>query len=193
MTVWGALLTYYPVILVKVTGKKKHYLKHLMVTEGFPGGSDGTESSCNAGDLGSILRLRSSSGQGHGSPLQYSCLENPHGQRCLVGYSPWGDKKLDTTERLSTHMASELRPFPPLYPPSSGRWRVYSTLIQPRQQDSIFSKFPVREFFFPGGARYHHFSSSAPSHIGNYGYRQIPGKCSWVMKAPFSVQHLSVQ
>ena len=28
----------------------------------------------------------------NGNPLQYSCLENPHGQRCLVGYSPWGPK-----------------------------------------------------------------------------------------------------
>ena len=35
-------------------------------------------------------------------PLQYSCLENPHGQRNLVGCSPWGHKESDTTERLST-------------------------------------------------------------------------------------------
>ena len=34
-------------------------------------------------------------------PLQYSYLENPHGQRSLAGYSPWGHKELDTTERLS--------------------------------------------------------------------------------------------
>ena len=45
--------------------------------EGFPGGSDGKESACNAGDLGSIPGLGRSSGEGHGSPLQYSCLENP--------------------------------------------------------------------------------------------------------------------
>ena len=31
-------------------------------------------------------------------PLQYSCLENPHGQRSLAGYCPWGHKELDTTE-----------------------------------------------------------------------------------------------
>ena len=36
-----------------------------------------------------------------GSPLQYSCLENSHGQRSLVGYSPWGHKELDTTEVTS--------------------------------------------------------------------------------------------
>ena len=34
--------------------------------------------------------------------LQYSCLENPHGQRSLAGYSPWGRKESDTTEQLST-------------------------------------------------------------------------------------------
>ena len=39
---------------------------------------------------------------GHGNPLQYSCLENPQGQRSLAGYSPRGHKELDTTERLST-------------------------------------------------------------------------------------------
>ena len=69
---------------------------------GFPGGSDGEESTCNAGDLGSIPRLGRSPGGGHGNPLQYSCLENPHGQRSLAGYSPWGLKESDTTEQLST-------------------------------------------------------------------------------------------
>ena len=34
---------------------------------------------------------------------QYSCVENPYGQRSLEGYSPWGHKELDTIERLSTH------------------------------------------------------------------------------------------
>ena len=41
-------------------------------------------------------------GGGHGNPLQYSCLENPHGQRSLAGCSPRGHKELDTAERLST-------------------------------------------------------------------------------------------
>ena len=36
------------------------------------------------------------------NPLQYSCLENPHGQRSLVGYSPWGHRDLDMAKRLST-------------------------------------------------------------------------------------------
>ena len=38
----------------------------------------------------------------HGNPLQYSCLENPHGQRSLAGYSPWGRKKSDITEWPNT-------------------------------------------------------------------------------------------
>ena len=43
---------------------------------GFPGGSDGKASACNAGDLGSIPELGRSPGEGNGNPLQYSCLEN---------------------------------------------------------------------------------------------------------------------
>ena len=70
---------------------------------GFPGASDGKESACNVGDQGSIPGLGRSLGGGHGNPLQYSCLKNPHGQGSLAGYSPWGHKELDTTERLSTH------------------------------------------------------------------------------------------
>ena len=69
---------------------------------GFPGGSDGKESACNAGDLGLILGLGRSPGGGYGNLLQYSCLENPHGERSLAGYSPWGHKESDTAERLST-------------------------------------------------------------------------------------------
>ena len=64
----------------------------------FPGGSDSKESACNEGDLGSIPGSGRSPGGGHGNPLQYSCLENPHGQRSLAGYSPWGRKESDTTE-----------------------------------------------------------------------------------------------
>ena len=55
---------------------------------GFPGNSDSKESTCNAGDLGMIPGLGRSPGGGHGNPLQYSCLENPYGQRSLVAYSP---------------------------------------------------------------------------------------------------------
>ena len=46
-----------------------------------------TDPACNAGDLGLIPGLGRSPGGGHGNPLQYSYLENPHGQRRLGGYS----------------------------------------------------------------------------------------------------------
>ena len=69
-----------------------------MYNWGFPDGSDGKESACNVGDLGSIPELGRAPVRGHGRPLQYSCLENPHGHRSLAGYSPWGRKELDTTE-----------------------------------------------------------------------------------------------
>ena len=44
-----------------------------------------------------------SPGEGDGTLLQYSCLENPVDRGCLVGYSPWGHKESDTTERLRFH------------------------------------------------------------------------------------------
>ena len=50
---------------------------------GFPGGSGSKESACNVGDLSSVPGWERSSGGGYGNPLQYSCLENPHGQRSL--------------------------------------------------------------------------------------------------------------
>ena len=57
--------------------------------------------SANAGDVrdvSSIPGFGRYPGEGHGNPLQYSCLENPYGQRSLAGYSPWGRKESDTTE-----------------------------------------------------------------------------------------------
>ena len=68
---------------------------------GFPGDSVVKNLPANAGDirdLGSVSGLGRSPGGRHGNPLQYSCLENPHEQRNLAGYSPWGHKELDTTE-----------------------------------------------------------------------------------------------
>ena len=56
--------------------------------EGFPGGAVVKNPPANAEDRSSIPGLGRSSGRGNGNPLQYSCLENPHGQRSLVGYGP---------------------------------------------------------------------------------------------------------
>ena len=68
----------------------------------FPSGSDSKESACNVGVLGLISGLGRYPGGVHDNPLQYSCLENPHGQGILEGYSPWGHKQLDKIEQLST-------------------------------------------------------------------------------------------
>ena len=63
---WEKLLTY-------IISLNYHYC----MVVGFPCGSDGKESACNAGDPGSILGSGRSPGEGNGNPLQYSCLENP--------------------------------------------------------------------------------------------------------------------
>ena len=79
-----------------------------MILLGFPGGSDGKGSICNVGDPGLIPGLGRSPGGEHSNPLEYSCLENPHGQRSLAGYSPWGHKE---SEQLSTAQHMILLPF----------------------------------------------------------------------------------
>ena len=82
---------------------KMFMLDYIIKYRAFPGGSEGKESACNAGDLGLIPGLDRSPEGGHGYPLQYSCLENPHGQRSLVAYSPWGHKESDMTEQLNNN------------------------------------------------------------------------------------------
>ena len=57
----------------------------------------------NAGDVrdvGWIPGLGKSPGEGKGYPLKYSYLENPHGQRSLVGYRPQSLKESDTTKAI---------------------------------------------------------------------------------------------
>jgi len=56
-------------------------------------GSEGKASACNEGDPGLIPGVGRSPGEGNGNPLQYSCLENPDGQRSLAGC-----KESETTE-----------------------------------------------------------------------------------------------
>ena len=68
---------------------------------GFPGGSEGKETACNAGDerdMELIPGWGRCPGGGHGNPLQYSCLENPMDRGGLEGYSPWGCKESETAE-----------------------------------------------------------------------------------------------
>ena len=64
------------------------------------GGSEGKESACNVGDLGSVPGSGRFPGEGSGYPLQYSCLENPMQRGSLAGSSPWGCKEAGMTEWL---------------------------------------------------------------------------------------------
>ena len=78
-----------------------YIFNYLCTYKGFPDGMVIKNPPANAGDTwdaGSVPELGSSPGRGHGNPLQYSCLENPHGHRSLAGYSPRGRKESDTTE-----------------------------------------------------------------------------------------------
>ena len=82
--------------------------------------SDGKESAYNAGDLSSIPGLRRSSGEGHGNPLQYSCLENPM-ERGAWQATVHGVSESDTTERLTLQLLLCIYANPnlPVYPNSS--------------------------------------------------------------------------
>ena len=71
---------------------------HLLSLRGLSGSSASKEFVCNAGNPGSIPGSGRSPGGGHDNPFQYSCLENPHGQRNLEGYHTYGHKESDMTE-----------------------------------------------------------------------------------------------
>ena len=63
--------------------------------------------STGAGDAALLPGSGRSPGGGSGNPLQCSCLENSHGQRSLVDYSPWDHNESGMTEGLSTPMNLE--------------------------------------------------------------------------------------
>ena len=71
-----------------------------MAAQGFPGGSDGKESACNAGDLGLIPESRRSLGE-EWQPTPVFLPGEFHGQRNPMGYGPGDRKESDTTERLT--------------------------------------------------------------------------------------------
>ena len=70
---------------------------------GFLGGSEGKACTCNVGDPGSIPGSGRSPGEGNGSPLQYSCLENPMYREAWQATVHGVSKELDTSEQLHFH------------------------------------------------------------------------------------------
>ena len=86
---------------------------------GFPGGSDGIESACNAGDLGSIPGLGRLPGEGNGYPLQYFAWRIPQTEEPGRLCGPWRHKGSDTTELLTLLLSfhqSPLETIPPCRP-----------------------------------------------------------------------------
>ena len=143
-------------ILVEWVGILKKKKKCEYIIGDFLSGSDGKESACNAGDLGLVPGLGRSPGEGHGNPschgqCQYSYLESPQGQRCLVGYSPWGHQESDATEGLSTKTHSvtfwESRKQPRC--PSAEEWirklwYIYTMEYYSAIKNNAFESVPVR-------------------------------------------------
>ena len=78
-------------------GPKHQGLGKSFLLMGFPDASNGKESTHNAGDSGLILGSGRFPGGGPANPFQYSCLENPHGQKSLASHSPQGHRESGTT------------------------------------------------------------------------------------------------
>ena len=77
MTTGKAIALIIWTLVGKVMSLLFYTLSSFVIPLGFPDGSDGKESACNAGGPASIPELGRSPGEGNGNPLQYSCLENP--------------------------------------------------------------------------------------------------------------------
>ena len=76
---------------------------HDLATEqGFPGGSDGKESACNAGDQGSVLGLGSSPGERNGNPLQYPCMKNSMDKDNPVKLQSMGSQRVRNNGAINT-------------------------------------------------------------------------------------------
>ena len=80
-----------------------YFLFKLVSFRGFPGGSEVKASARNAGDMGSIPGSGRFPWRRKWQPTPVFLSGESHGRRSLVGYSPWGHKESDTTERLHFH------------------------------------------------------------------------------------------
>ena len=94
-----ALLT----ILYQLSHKRSSIKRVVFPKEGFPAGSDGKKSACNTGDLGFSPWVGKILWRRKWQPTPVFLPGKSRGQSSLVGYSLWGRKKSDTTERLHLH------------------------------------------------------------------------------------------
>ena len=90
-------------------------------------GSNGKESTCNAGDKSLILGLGRSPVEGSGNLHQYSCLGKSHGQRSLAGYSSWGHKEWDMTEQLTHTLHTHTHTHTHIY--ITFPWSIHSLIL----------------------------------------------------------------
>ena len=79
----------------------ERYLVTYSISQGFPSGSDGKESICNTGDVGFDIWVGKIPWSRKWQPTPVLLPRESHGQRSLVGFSPWGHKESDTTEQLT--------------------------------------------------------------------------------------------
>ena len=117
---------------------------------GFPRNSVGKESVCNAGDPGSIPGLGRSPGEGHGNPLQYSCLENPvnrgawqatvHGDiQSRRSWSPRGSEQ--GYHRGNLELLSSIMRSPTFSPPSAHKlWENLCSFLESSTTSHIYDK-----------------------------------------------------
>ena len=91
----------------------------------FPGGSDGKESACDAGDLGLISELGRSAGEGKVYPLQYSCLDNPMDREAWRATVRGVAKS--RTQMSHEHISSRLPKAPLILPPKT--WEILLTKV----------------------------------------------------------------
>ena len=86
---------------MRINGVIKYVIFHKGVLNmGFPGGSEGKASVCNAGDPGSIPGFGKIPWRRKWQPTPVPLPVKSHGWRSLVGYSPWGRKELGSAERF---------------------------------------------------------------------------------------------
>ena len=110
--------------------QRRHGLRYAWLDNhsGFPGDSDGKESSCNAGDLGLIPGLGRSPGEGNGTPLQYSGLENSMDRGVWKAIVHGVAKRQTGLSDFHTHKQS---------------FRNQNSDVNFRQQDCKYHKIPI--------------------------------------------------